>query len=100
MRLTSEQCAIIRKTASEVFGEEVDVYLFGSRVDDSAKGGDIDLLVESKKPIPDRLAKALKMIARLQLRLGDQKIDVVAHDPQMDVAPIVEHAKNTGVRIT
>lgn len=100
MRLTAEQRAIIRSTVTEVFGEDVDVYLFGSRVDDTAKGGDIDLLVESKKPISDRLAKALKMIARPQLRLGDQKIDVIAHDPQLDVEPIVEHAKNTGVRLT
>ncbi|MEW5755433.1 MAG: nucleotidyltransferase domain-containing protein [Pseudomonadota bacterium] len=100
MRLTVEQRNIVRKTASEVFGEDVDVYLFGSRVDDTAKGGDVDLLVESNKPIPDSLAKTLTMTARLQLRLGDQKIDVVAHDPQMDVEPIYQHAKNSGVRIT
>ena len=43
MRLTDQQHAIIRTTVTETFGSEADVWLFGSRVDDAKRGGDIDL---------------------------------------------------------
>lgn len=45
MRLPPEQQAAIRTAAAEAFGEDVGVWLFGSRADDSWRGGDIDLLV-------------------------------------------------------
>lgn len=45
MRLTDGQKAAIRETAAECFGSTVQVMVFGSRVDDSARGGDIDLLI-------------------------------------------------------
>ncbi len=50
------------------------VYLFGSRVDDEKKGGDIDLLVFSEKM---GLRKKIAFQAKLWQRLGEQKIDVV-----------------------
>ncbi len=43
MRLTPRQQQIIREAARDVFGTEARVWLFGSRVDDSRRGGDIDL---------------------------------------------------------
>jgi len=41
MRLTADEQAIIREAALKHFG--VRPRLFGSRLDDTAKGGDIDL---------------------------------------------------------
>ena len=46
MRLTTEQICIIKKKAAQIFGEEIKVYLFGSRTDDKARGGDIDIFIE------------------------------------------------------
>ena len=48
MRLTPSQHSAIRTTATEIFGEDVIIWLFGSRVDDDKRGGDIDLLIETK----------------------------------------------------
>ena len=45
MRLTPEARDIIRHSTQAVFGLDSQVKLFGSRVDDSQRGGDIDLLV-------------------------------------------------------
>jgi len=53
---------------------EAGVYLFGSRVDDAARGGDIDLLVLSRR-IGDGDRTHLQH--RLHQRLGDQRVDLV-----------------------
>lgn len=45
MRLNAAEIKTIVQTAQEIFGLEVSVYLFGSRIDDTKRGGDIDLLV-------------------------------------------------------
>ena len=51
--------------------------LFGSRVDDSKRGGDIDLLVITHTlGFPDKL----QILADLHQQLGDQKIDLVPDD--------------------
>jgi len=97
MRLTEHARKLIRDAVQEVFGAEATVSLFGSRVDDSARGGDIDLLVELRQPVADREHKILQLIARLQLRLGDQPIDVLVLDPATERRPIHEQALLTGV---
>lgn len=97
MRLTSEQIAAIREETGLVFGSGAMVRLFGSRVDDTARGGDIDLLVECDKPVKDRLKKSLALTARLQMRLGDQRMDILVIDPTTAEQPIHRIAKMTGV---
>jgi predicted nucleotidyltransferase len=97
MRLTEDQARIIRETAQGIFGDHAKVRLFGSRIDDSQRGGDIDLLVECDAPVPDRLKKSLALAARLQLALGDQPIDVLAIDPQTSLQPVHKIAISTGV---
>lgn len=46
MRLLDKEVRIIKTLADEIF-EDAQVYLFGSRVDDTKEGGDIDLYVVS-----------------------------------------------------
>ena len=46
MRLTPHEVDAIKAAAREAFGDSVVVRLFGSRVHDHLKGGDIDLLAE------------------------------------------------------
>ena len=99
MRLTPKQQRIIRETAAEVFGSGAMISVFGSRLDDSARGGDLDLLVRSEQPIQDRQRKTLQFVAKLQIRLGDQPIDVLVLDPQTDRKPIHEQAIRTGERL-
>lgn len=64
------------QNAKNIFGDAAKVYLFGSRVDDSKKGGDIDLYVISENQ--DNLyEKKIKFLSALDMTLGEQKIDVV-----------------------
>ncbi|WP_457640377.1 nucleotidyltransferase domain-containing protein [Persephonella sp.] len=49
IRLTEEELKAIKDTAKEVFGNDVRVWLFGSRVNPKLKGGDIDIYIEVPK---------------------------------------------------
>ena len=46
MRLTTSQIETIRQAARQNFGAGASVWLFGSRVDDARRGGDVDLYIE------------------------------------------------------
>src|SRR5512144_3002065 len=46
MRLDPSEITAITATAAQVFGPSATVRLFGSRVDDRRRGGDIDLYIE------------------------------------------------------
>jgi len=46
VRLTPAQIEAILFSSQTVFGSDVDILLFGSRVDDAKRGGDIDLLIK------------------------------------------------------
>ena len=97
MRLTPEARQIIKASTQEVFGLNATVRVFGSRANDEARGGDIDLLVECSEPVKDRLKKTLALTARLQSRFGDQRIDVIVADPQTKPQSVHEVARRTGV---
>lgn len=99
MRLSPEQIAVIRQAAEEIFGHDVDVRLFGSRLNDQDRGGDIDLLVASETIIDGKVDKMLRLTARLQLRLGDQPIDILVVDPSTPLNPVQRHAIETGRRL-
>ena len=97
MRLTPQQVDIIRHAAEEAFGPGTQVVLFGSRVDDNKRGGDIDLLIHPANA--DRaLARKIRFLGMLERQLGQRKIDVVIESPD-DSRPIVQVAHATGVRL-
>ena len=96
MRLSPQTCRIICDTTRELAGPLAQVRVFGSRLDDAARGGDIDLLIELHQPIEAPEALALAITARLQLRLGDQPIDVLVADPATPNSPVLESARKTG----
>jgi len=75
MRITETEKTSIRDTFQEVFGEG-EIYLFGSRVDDTVKGGDIDLFLIPRNS-QDLLEKKLDFLVTLKEKIGDQKIDLV-----------------------
>jgi predicted nucleotidyltransferase len=97
VRLTASQIEAIRETVRRLLGNGAKVWLFGSRADPSAKGGDIDLLVETETPLANRAAAAARLAGELQLALGDQKIDLIVVDPHTPARPICRIARETGV---
>jgi len=74
MRLSKEECDFIKFLAKKYFNSE-NVYLFGSRIDDNKKGGDIDIYIQTYEK--DILRKKLDFLTEFQLKFGIQKIDLV-----------------------
>jgi hypothetical protein len=97
MRLTPEQIDIIKSTAQSVLGEGTQVILFGSRVDDTLKGGNIDLLLELDTRVPNKTQAVGQIYAQLIKKLGDRKIDILIKDPSTLPTGIYSHAKENGV---
>jgi predicted nucleotidyltransferase len=93
MRLTHLEQQAIKQTILEA-DPGAQVFLFGSRVDDTKKGGDIDLLVLSRKLGFD---DKLKIKGRLAELIGEQRIDlVIASDT---TKPFVRIALEQGVEL-
>ncbi|MFN0316208.1 MAG: nucleotidyltransferase domain-containing protein [Burkholderiales bacterium] len=93
MRLTNDEQNAIRGTILAADPRAV-IYLFGSRAEDTAKGGDIDLLVISSNI--DLMAK-LRIMGELHRRLGERKIDLVVA-PDLS-APFPRLAASQGARL-
>ena len=63
------------KSAGMAFSLKSEVWLYGSRVDDNKKGGDIDVLILSEKKIPQ--AEITRFYWGFQKKFGEQKLDIL-----------------------
>ncbi len=96
MRLNEQEVDAIKESARKVFGDTVKVYLFGSRIDDDKKGGDIDLYVRADDKRATYEHK-IKFLVELQKRIGEQKIDVVISRDQH--RPVEQSAIKHGIAL-
>lgn len=99
MRLTEKQIEIIKELVFKHFGKDAKVLLFGSRVDDASRGGDIDLYIETNFLSEQALKAKMSLFAGLQRKLGEQHIDIVVHRNGSSLQPVHEEALRTGVRL-
>jgi predicted nucleotidyltransferase len=73
MRISSAEKDVVVNTICQA-DRNARIWLFGSRADDSKKGGDIDIAILSPKiHVPER------MIIRRNIvdRIGEQKVDIL-----------------------
>jgi predicted nucleotidyltransferase len=101
MRLSESEIRIIKRAASSHFGPNALVRLFGSRTNDHARGGDIDLLVDTDLPDAAAAIRAeMAFWSELQDCLGEQRIDILVDYPAKRNHPYVyQVARNEGVRL-
>jgi predicted nucleotidyltransferase len=88
MRLEKEQVEAIKRQAAK-WAPEADTFVFGSRADPDARGGDIDLLLLAEEKLP--LATLRHLRRAILDEIGEQKLDIVsfartAEHPFKDVA--------------
>jgi len=68
MRLTTQQIRIITQVVTRIAGDTAEAYLFGSRLNDQARGGDVDILIEMDRR-PSRIEQG-RVKMELEQMLG------------------------------
>lgn len=102
MRLSHQEISDIRQASLTSLPSGSRVLLFGSGLDDSRRGGDIDLLVESPdRPTPQEIVRRRTAFAvQLMLRMDEQRFDILMPVGENDAQnPVVLQARATGVQL-
>ena len=96
MRIDHQTAKEIPKLAEDIFGQPVEVRLFGSRLDDQARGGDLDIYIESTSVVdrPAYLSSVLE--ARISRLLNGRSVDVFLKAPNLIETDIHRIAKEQG----
>lgn len=99
MRLSDYQRQMIVQSVKNCFGVQARVKLFGSRTDDSRRGGDIDLLITTDmKDVNDIVRAEMRCQVQLQQALGEQKVDMLIDYPgRGNTPPIFSIAEQSGI---
>jgi predicted nucleotidyltransferase len=95
MRLTLDQAQTIRERIRACMGVNTRIWLFGSRADDSRRGGDVDLYVEPEA-VPG-LTERLRCKSAIADAL-DLNVDLIVQQPGCDL-PIYRIARRSGVAL-
>lgn len=98
VRLSREEVAAIKAAARHTFGADAIVRLFGSRLYDARRGGDIDLHVEVA-PEVDAFAARCRFEDSLFARIEQQKVDIVIRKFDEPLRGIDMIAHRDGVRL-
>ena len=80
-------------------GEDAEVWLFGSRTDDTKRGGDIDLYIETDIE-RDIVFRRSKLRRQLEEIFGDQKIDLAVRPRSRPLHPLHEIARHQGILLS
>ena len=96
MRISDDMAKSLVELAREHISENAKVWLFGSRVRDDAKGGDIDIMIEASA-IENPLQKKICFQLAFEDIWGEQKLDVLLHDRERDDQPIHEIVRQEGI---
>lgn len=98
-RLSDIDLIKIEGLFKEYFLDNDKLYIFGSRVDKSKKGGDIDLYIETHMNANDADNQRKRFWGELQNTLGEQKIDIVLNIINDNFhIPIYTVAKTEGIQ--
>lgn len=90
---------MICDASTEVFGAGVGIWLFGSRVDDSQRGGDIDILIDIPVPVNNPALLAARLSAKVVRLMQGRKVDVLLSAPNLLRLPIHDVAFREGQKL-
>jgi predicted nucleotidyltransferase len=97
VRLDARSIDLIRQVVCTEAGPDTRVRLFGSRVDELAKGGDVDLLLEMTQAPPNAARLAAAVAGRVSRALQGRRVDVLIDAPGLKCLPIHVVARRQGV---
>lgn len=74
MRMSEEDIFIIKSTILKYI-QNAKIILFGNRINDNKKGGDIDILIQTDENVS--LKQELRILAEIELKGLSRKIDLL-----------------------
>jgi hypothetical protein len=86
----------VRQLACQVAGKQSRVRVFGSRLYDTAQGGELDLMLELPEPVNNPALMVAQMSAQVSRVMRWRKVDVLLSAPNLKRLPIHEIAFKEG----
>lgn len=99
VRLTHAQRIAIKGAIQQVAGKKAHPLLFGSRLDDNARGGDVDILLKVDTPVSRPARLIAEAGAAASIAIEGLKVDVVLVAPNLTQYPIHQVALRDGVAL-
>ena len=96
MRINDNMKSKIVKYAKMNFSN-FNLYLFGSRVDDSKEGGDIDLFIEIQNVLD--LEKQMTFLKQIYKHVTQKKVDLVVKTPYVAHKQVFIDVKRRRIRL-
>ena len=97
MRLLPQHIDSIKQHTLGIFGPYAVVRLFGSRLDDAARGGDVDLHVDCPTALESPAAAIARLSVACSRAMSGRKVDVLLSAPGLQEQPIHRVARQEGV---
>ncbi|MCF7970362.1 MAG: nucleotidyltransferase domain-containing protein [Methylococcaceae bacterium] len=100
MRLTEQEKNTIIRQIKQTLSDQLDfdVWLFGSRVDDALKGGDVDLCLIIDEPIEKLFSIKLKLRPLIEEAI-DLPVDLIMQSKGQKLKLVTQKAIQTGIRL-
>jgi len=99
MRITEQQIQKIKQVVVALVDGDAQIILFGSRVDDTKKGGDIDLMITLSQRVEHPAQLSAKISAQLIRQFQGRKVDVLLSAPNLKALPIHTIAQQKGIML-
>ena len=99
MRISTTQQKKICNIIYQLLSDDVDIRVFGSRLDDNAKGGDLDLFIQTPHIVEHPAAISAKIAAQVYRVMHGRKVDVLLQAPNLKITPIHHIARQKGESI-
>jgi predicted nucleotidyltransferase len=99
MRLRQTDITQLRQAVTAIAPDAVAIRLFGSRLDDNAKGGDIDLMIDFNQPIERPALLCSRLAVSISLAMQGCAVDVILRAPNLLKSAIHKLAEREGILI-
>ncbi|WP_333874151.1 nucleotidyltransferase domain-containing protein [Methylobacter sp.] len=97
MRLRPQNIAALREAIGSIAPDAAAIRLFGSRLDDEARGGDVDLMIDFDHPVEHPAALSARLAVRASRAIGGRQVDVLLRALNLTQSAIHRIALEEGV---
>lgn len=97
MRLRPQDVIALRTAIYDLAPDVSVIRLFGSRLDDKARGGDVDLMVDFEQPVDNPAVLSARLAVGASRAISNRKVDILLRAPNLMSSAIHQIALDEGV---